>query len=444
LPARWSTEQVLALAPDASAQRAARGLAGDTKWLETGVSSADDLPPTVWGLCQGSGRTPYQTAVDLTEPAFKCNCPSRKLPCKHALALLLRWSGGSLADSAAPAWVHEWHIARAERAARAEARSAPEHGGPAGPSRAPSEKAQARRAERVSGGLEELDRWLADQARAGLASVAKSGYAHWDTMAARLVDAQAASAAGILRRMAAVTGQPERLLGELAQLRLLVGGYRRIDELPDDLAASIRMRIGFPIGTETVLAGPHIRDAWQVLGMSDEIEDTLLVRRIWLRGAQSGRLAIALAFAVAGQPLATEFLIGTQLEADICFYPGGQPPRALIAQRHGPAEPIATREGLRPTSIADNLRLHAEALTADPWLERWPMVLDAVVPVRAANGTWSVVAPDGVALPIDPAAAEPWRLVGVAAGHPVTVVGEWSAGGLRPLSAWSEGRLVTL
>src|SRR5262249_23446429 len=159
----------------------------------------------------------------------------------------------------------------AERAAKAAARNSPEHGGSAdgvngrAPTKAPSDKAQARRAERVGGGLEELDRWLADQARARLASGAQSGYAPWDTMAARLVDAQALSAANTLKRMAGVTGSPERLLGELAQLRLLVSGYRRIDELPDDLAASVRMRIGFPIGTETVLATPALRDHSQGL-----------------------------------------------------------------------------------------------------------------------------------------------------------------------------------
>ncbi|MFC6802547.1 SWIM zinc finger family protein [Deinococcus caeni] len=47
----------------------------------------------------GQRPHPYLTGVDLTgvdlsgpaptTPAFKCSCPSRKLPCKHALALLL-------------------------------------------------------------------------------------------------------------------------------------------------------------------------------------------------------------------------------------------------------------------------------------------------------------------------------------------------------------------
>jgi hypothetical protein len=459
---RWSAEQVLALAPDLSAQRSARGLAGGKPWLESGVSRAGDLPPTVWGLCQGSGATPYQTAVDLTEPAFKCDCPSRKLPCKHALALLLRWSAGALADeAAAPGWVHEWHIARAERAARSAGRSQPEaDGAPAGRAltKAPSEKAQARRNERVAGGLEELDRWLADQARAGLAGVAKNGYAYWDTMAARLVDAQAASAARTMKRMAALTGSPERLLGELAQLRLLVTGFRRIDELPDDLAASVRLRIGFPVGTEAVLAGGATRDHWQVLGVSDEIEDGLTVRRTWLHGAQTGRRVIMLTFAVAGQPIAADLLVGTRLYADICCYPGGQPPRGLIAERHGPLQPIDEREHLGAASIPDSLQAHAAALAVDPWLERWPMVLDAVVPVRSPGAgrsdaqpagrpgpvRWHVADAEGVGLPVDPAAGDPWRLVGVCGGHPVTVAGEWSAGGFRPLSAWAEGRLVPL
>jgi hypothetical protein len=168
-----------------------------------------------------------------------------------------------------------------------------------------------------------------------------------------------------------------------------------------------------------------------------------------------------LTFAVAGQPIAADLLVGTRLYADLCFYPGGQPPRGLIAERHGPAQPIDDPVHLGPASIADNLVAHAEALAVDPWLERWPMVLDGVVPVRSSGSArpavssgwaeraqgaagWHVVDAEGVGLPVDPAAGDPWRLVAVCGGHPVTVAGEWSAGGFRPLSAWAEGRLVRL
>src|SRR5437016_48024 len=118
---RWSADQVLSLAPDAAAQRAARSLAGDKGWCESGVS-AGEVPPTVWGLCQGSGVQPYQTCVDLTEPAYRCSCPSRKFPCKHTLALLLRWTSGAAPDAPAPAWVHEWQASRTDRVSRAATR----------------------------------------------------------------------------------------------------------------------------------------------------------------------------------------------------------------------------------------------------------------------------------------------------------------------------------
>src|SRR2546423_6529647 len=100
---RWSAEQVLALAPDAAAQKAARSLATPRRWTETGYAPDED-PPTLWGLCKGSGAQPYQTCVDLAEPAYRCSCPSRKFPCKHALALLLLWAGGTVAQGAPPVW----------------------------------------------------------------------------------------------------------------------------------------------------------------------------------------------------------------------------------------------------------------------------------------------------------------------------------------------------
>ncbi|WP_345024954.1 SWIM zinc finger family protein, partial [Nonomuraea roseoviolacea] len=50
----------------------------------------------LFGECEGSGATPYQTCVDLDGPAYRCGCPSRKAPCKHALGLLLVWSAGDV------------------------------------------------------------------------------------------------------------------------------------------------------------------------------------------------------------------------------------------------------------------------------------------------------------------------------------------------------------
>lgn len=203
----------------------------------------------------------------------------------------------------------------------------------------------------------------------------------------------------------------------------------------------MRMRVGVPIATETVLAGPAVRDRWQVHGVRDEIEDQLTVRRAWLRGSGSGRPLIVLSFAVAGQSLPIDLLPGTEIDADVCLYPGGQPDRALIAKRHAPPERMHTVAGA--AGIEACLRAQAEALAGDPWLDYWPMALDAVCPVRD-GGAWFLADAAGTGLPLDPAAGEPWRLVAVTAGRPAIVTGEWSAAGFRPLGVWSDERLVRL
>jgi hypothetical protein len=444
LPPRWSADQVLSLAPDAAAQRAARALAGDRSWCEMGVSVDDGVPPTVWGLCQGSGRQPYQTCIDLTEPAYRCSCPSRKFPCKHTLAMLLRWSSGAVPAAPAPGWVREWQASRADRVTRAVARAESARDGGNGTGRAAGEKAATRRAGRVAAGLAELDRWLADQLRGGLAGAARLGYAHWDAMAARLIDAQAPGAARLVRNLADHAGDPERLLAEIGLLRLLTAGFARLESLPPALAATLRLRVGLPVSAEEVRAGAPVRDRWQVLGVRDEPENDLVVRRVWLRGARTGRAALVLSFAGPGQVFVTDLVVGTELDADVCFYPDHV--RVLIARRHAPAEPVTAVAAATPVEAA--LREYAGALAADPWLERWPMVLAGVVPARAVGGRWCLAPGDGSGgpgdsgLPLDPAAGGPWRLVAASGGRPVTVAGEWTAAGLRPLSVWLRDGLV--
>jgi hypothetical protein len=258
-------------------------------------------------------------------------------------------------------------------------------------------------------------------------------------MAARLVDAQAPGLASAVRRLATVAGTPERLLVELALIRLLVSGYRRLAELPPDLAATVRSRVGFPVPTEEVLAGPRIRDEWQVAGVRDESDDRLTVRRVWLHGS-TGRPALVLSFAAPGQSLAADLLLGTTVDAELCFYPGAQPLRALVAHRHG--EPGLLRDPAGALPIAGALAGYATALAAEPWLDRWPVLLAHVTPVADAAGRWHLRDTSGDALPLEPALGVPWRLIAAAGGVPATVAAEWSSGGLRPLTIWVAGQLA--
>ncbi|WP_433336917.1 SWIM zinc finger family protein [Spirillospora sp. CA-294931] len=428
---RWDRQQVLGLAPDPASAKAAVGIAKPGRWGGTG---GDD--EALWGECAGSGKSVYRTGVDLTEPAFRCTCPSRKFPCKHALGLLLLWSEGAVPHGARPGWVAEWIEQRRERADKAHERQ--EHRA----AKARDPKTAERREARVDDGVAELDQWLRDQVTHGLAQAEKAPYRLWDDAARRLVDAQAGGLAGQVRGLAGVPrrpGWPDRLLEEYALLRLLVRAYQRRDELPAPLRETVRTRVGFTVPQEEVLAeGERVRDRWCVTGSRDTAADQLTIRRVWLRGAETGRPALVLSFAAPGRPLEASLVVGTAVDADLAFYPGARPLRALLAERHGPAEP-AHPPG---TTIAGLLDEHAAALADDPWLGRWPAVLTDVRPARTATGELHVIDAKGHALPLR--AADPWRLLAVSGGEPVTVSGEWTPQGLRALAAWhhNEGMVI--
>lgn len=434
---------MLTLAPDAAAAAAGRGLATASRWQQAGWSAS---PPAVWGLCAGSGPNPYQTVVELAGPAYGCSCPSRKSPCKHALGLLLLWSAGGVPEAAPTDWADNWLAARAARAERAATRT-PRSAGPADPEGVRRRAEQ--RAARVAAGVDELDRWLGDQLRTGLAGTEQRAYEQFDAIAARMVDAQASAVAGRLRGLAAVTvsgeGWPGRLLEEYAQLHLLAVAHRRLAELPDPQAATVRTRIGYQVGREEVLASPPVRDRWAMLAMRTEQDDVLTTRRVWLRGSSSGRPALVLSFAASGQVLDTGLVPGTSIDADLHFYPGAVPQRAVVGARHGEPGPLPPLPGV---TIRQMLAEYAAALAADPWLTAWPAVLAGLVPVPSGDGGrrgWQVADTAGDGLPVAPdGPVDLWRLLAVSGGRPVTLAAEWTPRGLRPLSVLSGSGVVML
>ncbi|MCX0271385.1 SWIM zinc finger family protein [Nocardia zapadnayensis] len=423
---RWSENQVTALAPDTSSLTAARKLAG--KWSGTGWSGT-----TLWGLCKGSGQTPYQTIVDLAGPAFRCSCPSRKFPCKHALSLLLIWSAGTVAESAETAdFAAEWIGRRAAKAA------AP----PKQPRGSDPATAQQRQ-ERVKSGLAELDTWLTDQIRTGLAQTDRS-HAAFEAVAARLVDAQAPGPAAAVRRLPdAVVRRanwPEVLLGRFAWLHLLITAHTRSDTLPAPLAAAVRGHIGYPVPAETVQAEPAVTDRWLTVGMRTEQEDRLHTRRTWLHGMRTGRWALLVEHSF-GSPVfpANTPPIGLAAEYAVHFYPVAAPLRAMAgsARDEAAATPAEPAETAGSGTVAAALTDFATAAAADPWLESWPVLLRGVTPVRQGED-WLIGESDGTALPLaEP--AQPWRLLALSGGRPVTVFGLWTGRRLELISVLADG-----
>ncbi|MFF4548983.1 SWIM zinc finger domain-containing protein [Streptomyces sp. NPDC001435] len=437
---RWTADQVLALAPDVASRKAGSKLGAAGPWSEAGSSDEG----TVWGLCKGSGSKPYQTVVDIAEaagPAYKCSCPSRKFPCKHAIGLLLLWAGGdgAVPTTEAPDWAEQWIAGRKKRAQEKRESG----GGGSGSGSADPEAARRRaerRAERVTAGATELEQRLADLLRGGLASAEQAGYGLWEETAARMVDAQAPGLAARVRELGAIPGSgpgwPVRLLEECALLHLLDQGWLRRERLPDGLASTVRSRVGLPASAD----GPPVRDRWLVLAQYDTAEAKLTTRRIWLYGAESDRIRLLLSYGAAGRAPELALPVGLALEAEVSAYPGAGQLRAALGEQFAPPAPAV----IRPPGVttARAAARYGEALRDDPWLDAVPVTLDRVLPIPDGD-SWQLADADGdSALPLSPTArSRPglWRLVALSGGAPVKVFGECGHRGFTPLTAWPQG-----
>ncbi|RAJ68117.1 SWIM zinc finger protein [Streptomyces sp. KhCrAH-43] len=438
--ARWTVEQVLALAPDDASRKAGNKLGSAGSWSDTGW----DVTGAVWGLCKGSGSKPYRTVVDTTGPAYKCSCPSRKFPCKHALGLLLLRAADDAAVPAGspPDWAEEWLTGRRARA-EAKARPAGSDGaaGPADPEAA--RKRAEKRAERIGGGARELEQRLTDLVRGGLASAEQAGYGLWEETAARMVDAQAPGLAGRVRELGTVPasgpGWPMRLLEECALLHLLDSAWLGRDRLPPALAATVRTRVGLPASPE----GPPVRDRWLVLAQYDTPEGKIVTRRIWLYGEESGRTALLLSFGAAGRSPAQALPVGATIDAALTPHPGSGQLRAELGERFGVPVPAVTPPP--GVTAAEAVAAYGRTLTDDPWAESRPVTLRDVIPVPSPDGWQLIDAEGGEALPVAPAALNRpalWKLVAVSGGVPLTVFGECGHRGFDPLAAWPSGAVA--
>ena len=424
----WTEDQVLALAPDAASAKAGRGLATPGKWPLLGASDV-----ALWGEAQGSGKNPYQTRVDLTQMGSKCSCPSRKFPCKHALGLLLLYARqpALFTQNTPPAWVSEWLEQRTQRTEKQSQKA----------SQPVDQKAQAKRAEsrnkKVAAGVDELQLWLKDLIRSGLATLPSREGTFWDSTAARMVDAQAPGLASTVRSMADIAyytaGWEWSAWEALNQLYLVTEGFKHYEQLPPAVQEDVKTALGFTYQQEELKSKESIRDQWWVLGQQETQQERITTVKYWLKGKESARYALMLQFIVPGQPREMALVPGTQIEALLVFYPGNYPLRAIIKEQQG-TQPFSP-----PTGYPDFQALEAAtavALAAQPWLGQLPAVLQAVTPTLVQDQLWLLDEQNRAILVTNGWDAR-WKLLALSGGRPVTVAGTVANQTIDLLGVWA-------
>lgn len=376
-------EQILKLAPDDASVKAGKGLAAPSKWVLREYSDR-----ALWGHCQGSGSTPYQTRIDLQDFAFGCSCPSRKIPCKHTLGLLLLYASQPQLFTAAgePGWVSSWLAKRSENAEKKEQRKKEKTEAPV--DEAAQAKRMAARNKKVLGGIDDLQNWLKDILRNGLLNVPERAYALFDGIAKRMIDAQAPGLAAFVRSLAEIDYYDDswkyELTERLARLYLLAESYKNIDRLPDGWQQELRTLIGYNQSKEEILAGESVTDEWLVLACETKLQDRLTAYSYWLYGKQTNRYALYLAFVTQGNIPEYNLVPGCVINGEVCYYKGINPMRVLIKQFQPAGKPF---EPDCLPDIASAMAVYRSYMQQNPFTFEVPLFLSGLHLINE-KGKW--------------------------------------------------------
>lgn len=167
------------LAPNSSAAKNGRDLVKKNKL--SGLHKSEDHT-VLFGSCAGSGSSAYSCSADFKggdTPVFRCNCPSRQFPCKHGLALLYAYAGGSTFTVAeVPAELEAKREKAEQRSAKKAEQAEAEASGeaPAKPKKV-NKAALAKKIKAQLNGLDLLEKLVLSLIRGGLGTVDKKGLA---------------------------------------------------------------------------------------------------------------------------------------------------------------------------------------------------------------------------------------------------------------------------
>ena len=436
-------QKITSYAPDTGTAQRAIGIAHAQIW-----HSLEGNGRAIWGT-YGYVGAPFMVSVDFEGPAFSCTCPVKRKPCKHGIALLLVFAKNNDAFQVVtdpPEWVATWLQKRDERGRKqrnitVEVERSPEQ------EKANAEKRQANRdsrLEKMAGGLDELENWLTDLFRQGLATLENYSHEYWSGLQSRMADASLTGISKRLRQLPLLMSQEdwhEPLLAELGDIYLIVKGFRNIKQLPEPLQDDLLSLSGVNFKKADVLEGANQMDYWLVAGQTETQEEgNLTARRTWLVGEASKQNVLVLDFAWGGT-FDTSFKLGTVLQGEVAFYPSAYPQRVLLKNFVPTDRPFDLHNGYSTLfAFADG---YAKAIGQFPWLSHFPAFLKGVVPVFQ-NDNFVLVDSERKQLPTAADEELGWKMVAMSGGHPTSVFGVWDGQAFQPLSTVVNGQFRPL
>ena len=297
----FSEQQIQNIAPKESTFKAGKKLASSAKWQILGQSER-----AIWGSIKGSGKNPYIVQIDTSNIAYKCTCPSRQFPCKHAVGLLLVQchDKAALVAGEEPDYVKEWIEKRAKRADKVEKEEKELTEEEKEKRSTAKAKRQDDRMKLTMAGVAELKLWLTDLIRIGILELPNRPPGYFNSMAERMVDAKAPGLSGWVKALKDLPYKEQHLWQErsleiISKLFLLIQAAERLDQYEASEQKGIKGLLGWTYNQKELLADQaniSIKDEWLILGSKSEQQDDLTIIRYWLYGLDTAKDALIIRF----------------------------------------------------------------------------------------------------------------------------------------------------
>lgn len=446
---QWTDEKIAALAPNDSTERRARTLANSAKWnfIATNYEA-------IWGECKGSGSQPYLVQINLSGPKYKCSCPVRKPPCKHVLGLFFLFAQSSAVfkyqapTEAIQSWLNKQTSNTISNTSKTiapvlKSEEALEQ------ARAAKEKRWQQRVLLMASGMDELELWLRDLIRQGIANTDIQKASFWNQVAAKMVDAKLPRISTYLKETHQLILQnqnwSEIVVARLGELYLWSESFKKRALLSPELQEELYQSLGKIVKKADILEQhASIKDLWFVLGKKEGVDiEGRSFRKIWLQGQNTKKQALLLDYAFGSMGYEQQYVIGDLLDGALVYYSKAYPQRAIFesfesAKVYEKAE-LATYKNLN--SVLNN---YGEALVQNPWLFSFPVGLSNLKAFMSEKKELLIKDDNNHIIPLNNVKEEiVWKILAISGGHPISLFGEWNGLHFDPLSMLTENGIIS-
>jgi hypothetical protein len=363
--------------------------------------------------------------------------------------LISAMSPNSVTETFQPDWVKAWIDSREAKQDKKSASDDSEVDNPIAtkPKAVPgtNPKTIAAREAKIAVGLENIELWLRDVMRAGLAELASGSHRQFEDQAARLVDSQAPGLAQMVRDLAGIAstgiGWQDRMLEKIGLIVLLIDSYRKQEMLPKELRADVRGLIGWTQSQEVLLAGSGVEDRWIVLGSRSVPFGKLTEQRTWIWGTNTKQFAVIIQYIARGMRLGGALPQGLIFNGEVVYFESAAPLRALVKTQNQIEDKIQTEF----PNLTDSLAGCLDRLNNQPWTAQHPLGISNCHVAQDSDKKWRLLDYNSSEwIPFSPLFDDisGWRLAALCGDNPSTIFGEWDSYTFCPISIWHEGSFV--